>query len=427
MFNINLKRIRYASGKTQKELADYLQISAQSISKWETSEATPSLEYLPKIAKFFGCSVNSFFTTYDPDMCKKISDSSDTKLIKMVTKTEEKINKALEHFGVDAEVVNVFNGYRIVTYDVLMHSGVGISDILKHKDNILHYIRNDKAIINTSEFEENHFAFEIAKDEFTPVDLASVLKSDAYKVYQGELPIVLGYDSKNNVIFDDITNMPHMLIGGKSGTGKSTFLQNVIACLTSRCSPEDVKLVILDPKGADFDFANVIPHMMCSVVKNTSEAVEKLQNMVDEISLRKKVLEAAEARNIKEYNKKITSKMPRIVVLIDELFDIMIRSEKVEELIVKIAQHGRSVGIHMIVGSQVANEHVFTPVIKANVPTRAILNDDSASSELLINSSGAERLALGGDMLYMSVVNENIMRIQTPIICAEEIINNCHY
>ena len=116
MFNINLKRIRCASGKTQKELADYLQISAQSISKWETGEAMPSLEFLPKIAIFFGCSVNSFFTTYDPDTCKKISDSNNAQLINALTKTEEKINKCLRHFGIDAEVVNVFNGNRIMTF-----------------------------------------------------------------------------------------------------------------------------------------------------------------------------------------------------------------------------------------------------------------------------------------------------------------------
>ena len=419
MFNEILKNIRKASGKTQKDLADYLQISAQSISKWEKGEALPSLEFLPQIARFFGCSVNAFFTEIE----RKSSELDSVDSIGEALELEEKINGALRHFRLNAEVVRIHEGVRIFSCVVAMFEGCGLSDIKKRANDILYQIDEDKAIFNTKDYKDNTFAIEVPRKDFKSVPLKNALTSDEYVNSGYKIPVIIGYDVNDNLIVDDLTRMPHLLLGGVTGSGKSTFLRNIMTCLTSNFPSEELKLVLVDMKKCEFDYAKDYPHLYGQVITTIADAIETLNNLIDIIDDRITEMDQVGVRNIHDYNNSSNRKYERIVLIIDELFDLTIHSDEIEELLMKLTMKGRPAGIHVIVSSQISSSHVFTGVIKANIPSRASLRvTKSQDSRNVLEEQGAELLSNHGDMLYESCFIKGLRRVQVPYISEEDSI-----
>ena len=422
MFHEQFKRIRKAAGKTQKEVAEHLQISAQSISKWEKGEALPSLEYIPLLAGFFKCSINSFFSEF------KEYDFSATESDEMLTKDflelEEKINSALRYFKLNAEVKRIVVGARITSFIIEMYDGIGISDIEKRKDDILYTIDEENAFINTRDYKGNTFGIEIPAENFVPIPLEKALQSREFTSSEYTLPIIIGYDRSNNIIMDDITKLAHMLIGGCSGSGKSCFIRNVITSLIARNDPEDVKLLVLDPRICEFQYLTNSPHLYQPVITEGSDTFKALTDIIDTMNSRYTEFATHKARSIKEYNKITPQKMPRIVIIIDELLDIIIQHPEVEDLIMEIGMKGRGAGIHMIIASQCVWDSVFTSLIKANVPTRVSLKvDEAEESMLVLNECGAEKLYMHGDMLYLPIRHKKPIRLQVPFISEADVIN----
>lgn len=423
MFYEQLRLIRKASGKTQKELAEYLQISAQSVSKWEKGESLPTLEYLPLIAKFFGCSVNAFFTDIEEGTRDKLNNDIDE--IRDVLDIEDRINCALRHFKINAEVKKIHYGIRILTFVVEMYEGVGISDINKRAKDIIHQIGEDNITFNTTEYKNNTFAIQIPKKKFDAIPLDIALNSQEYLSSACKVPIIIGYDSNDNLIIDDLTRLPHLIVGGCTGSGKSVFLSNLISCIVSKFSPEEVKLLISDLKMCEFTYAEHLPHLYGDILTSCQDTVAAMKSVVEMMNIRYTKLEESGLRNINEYNKSSGEIMSRLIVIIDDLADVMLQNRAIEELLMRIAQKGRAVGIHLILVSQRSSVNVFTGVLKANIPSRALLRvETTQESKVILDEAGAENLALHGDMLYSSIMTEcKPIRVQLPYINELSIIN----
>ena len=420
MFCEQLRLIRKASGKTQRELAEHLQISAQSVSKWEKGEALPSIEYLPQMAKFFGCSINAFFTEVED--CDPEHATRDISKIKAIMDIEEKINSALRHFKLNAEVKKIHHGVRILTFVVEMNEGVGISDIKKREKDIIHQIAEENASFNTIDYKNNTFAIEIPKKDFKGVSLAVAMKSEEYINSNHTLPVIIGYDRNDNLLVDDLTKLPHMLIAGTTGTGKTSFLRNIITCLTSRFSTEELQLFICDPKMCEFDYLKDCPHTNGNILTSCSDTIEAMKRVIDLMNSRCSTFAEIGVRNIREYNNIFKDKMPYLVIVIDEFADLMLTNREIEELIMKVTQKGRSAGIHVIISSQRPSVNVFTGVIKATIPSRACLRVlTSVDSKVVLDEAGAENLSMYGDMLYRSIsMGGNSMRVQVPYLSEED-------
>ena len=424
MFSEQLRLIRKASGKTQRELAEHLQISAQSVSKWEKGEALPSIEYLPNMANFFGCSINAFFTdveSFDPK-----HNVYDISKIKSTLEIEEKINSALRHFKLNAEVKKIHHGVRILTFVVEMYEGVGITDIKKREKDLIHFISEENISFNTDDYKNNTFAIEIPKKDFNGVPLESALQSDEYVKSEHTLPIIMGYDRKDNLIIEDLARLPHMIVAGCPGSGKTTFVRNVIACLTSRFSAEELELIICDQIG-EFAYAKDIPHTKGNILDTLQGTVDAMTRLADMAVLRYQRFTELGVRDIEGYNNVSDEKMSRIVVIVDEFADLMFLNREIESTVERIARKGRATGIHVIILSQRPSVNVFTGLIKASISSRACLHvETAAESKYIFDVAGAENLALDGDMLYNSNVtpgsNSKPVRVQVPYITESELV-----
>ena len=420
MFNEQLKRIRNACGKTQKDLADYLQISAQSISKWEKGDALPSTEFLPRIAKFFGCDVNTFFIETEKND-SNIFDNKDS--VKATSDLASKINSAFRHFRLNAEVIKIYEGIRIFSYIVAMRDGCGLSDVKKRADDILYFIHEDKAVFNTKDFKDNTFSIEIPRKSFLGISLDIALKSKEYLNSNCKIPLIIGYSVHDHLIIDDLVRMPHLLLGGRFGCGKSSFLRNLITCMTSRISSEQLQLIICNFRKLECEHAKEYPHTFGNVITTANDAVERMKKLVVTMNERLAIFESVGVKNLEDFNQKTKSILPRLVLIIDELADLVTHFSTIEDLIVQLTTNGRSAGIHVIIASRICTPHIFTPMIKANIPSRASLSVSKQSeSNLILEESGAECLSNCGDMIYRSVTFPP-MRLQVPYISKEASLN----
>ena len=414
MFCDQLKTIRKASEKTQKDLADYLKISTQSISKWEKGDALPSLEFLPRIAKFFGCSVNAFFTEIEKNTDLILNNTNSTK---EALDLEEKLNGAFKHFHLNAKVIKIHEGVRIYSFIVAMLEGCGLSDIKKRADDILYQIHEDKAILNTKDYKDNTFAIEIPKKSFNGIPLDAALSSSEYLNSDYKIPLIIGYDVHDNLIIDDLTRMPHLLLGGTAGSGKSAFLRNLITCMTSRLSPKQLQLIICDFRKFKVIDEERYPHIIGNMIGTIDDAIERMKNLVDIMNERTALFATAGVRNLDDFNQQAKSQLPRLVLIIDELADFIMRFSETEDLIMKLTLNGRATGIHLIIASRISSP--FTPIIKANIPSRASLKvSEQSDSRVILEEAGAELLSIHGDMIYRSAFIPPV-RLQAPYITKE--------
>lgn len=343
----------------------------------------------------------------------------------------EKLIAALNSFNVSASIVGVVPGPTVTRYELSPAPGVKISKFVGLADDLaLHMAAPAGLRIEAPIPNKAAIGIEIPNKDKTSVTFREVIDVPEFNEAKSRLNVALGKDIAGNVIFCDIATMPHLLVAGTTGSGKSICLHTMIASILYKATPDEVKLLLIDPKTVEFSRYNGIPHLLVPVVSDPRKASGALGWAVTEMLNRYKTLNENGARDIGSYNsiceeREDLQKMPQIVIIMDELADLMtVAPAEVEDSIQRIAQMGRAAGMHLVVATQRPSVDVITGVIKANIPSRIALTVKSqVDSRTMIDQAGAEKLMGKGDMLYFPVSVPKPIRVQGAFISPTECDN----
>ena len=373
-----------------------------------------------------------------------LSDPPERKNVKIQRESLEmnarRLERKLSDFGVEGEVVEILPGPVITMYEYKPAPGVKISKVANLSDDLALTLRAQSIRIVAPIPGKAAIGIEIPNNQREVVYLKEILSSAAYKNSKHRLPIALGKDITGAAVVADLTKMPHLLVAGATGTGKSVSINTMIESLLFKVSTEMVRLLLVDPKRIELSMYHDIPHLLHPVVTQAKDATKALRWAVEEMEKRYMLLSDRGVRNIETYNRRIvkdkgtktapedTSKgidktLPYIIVIIDELADLMmISSKEVEESITRLAQMARAAGIHLIIATQRPSVNVLTGIIKANFPTRISFQVSSkVDSRTILDTNGAEHLLGDGDMLFMPPGVSRIMRIHGAYVSEEEV------
>ena len=330
-----------------------------------------------------------------------------------------RLEKTLESFGIPARVQRVTHGPAVTRFELgLVSSGVNVKRIMSIADNIaLDMAANGGVRIEIPIPGTNLFGVEIPNKEIQSVSLAEVLLSPEMQAAKSPLAVALGRDIAGRAVICDLARMPHLLIAGQTGSGKSVCINAIVNSILFRSPPEEVRMIMIDPKVVELQCYNVVPHLLIPVVSDPHKAAGALQWAVAEMLDRYHKMQSKNVRELSAYNAKLgpgEEKLPRIVIIIDELADLMLACKKeVEESIIRIAQLARAAGIHMVVATQRPTVDVITGLIKANVPSRiAFAVSSSIDSRTILDQNGAEKLLGRGDMFYFPTGASAPIRVQ---------------
>lgn len=340
-----------------------------------------------------------------------------------------RLHDALSSFGISAKVTDVERGPRVTRYSIVPKKGVSVTKILRLEDDIALALAAESVRIEAPIPGRNAIGIEIPNKKPSIVYLRELTESQSFTQEKSKTTICLGKDVCGNSVFSDIASLPHLLIAGATGTGKSVCMHAMIASIISKATPEDVKLLLLDPKKVEFFPYSELPHLLCPVITDTPKAAKALEWVISEMNRRYELIQAISVRNIDAYNEKtvenpaLGDKLPRIVIFIDELNDLMILArDPVENYIMAIAQKARSAGIHIVIGTQRPSVNVITGVIKANIPSRISFKLTSGvDSRTVLDRTGAEKLLSSGDMLFADGKSAGPIRVQGAFISEKEI------
>lgn len=335
------------------------------------------------------------------------------------------IQHKLDQFGISVEMHEVHVGPTVVQYTLKPAAGVKLSKITSLKNDIALALAAPAVRIEAPIPGKSLVGIEVPNTSRATVHMKEMMETQAYQEFKSNLKMALGRDVSGVPIVVDLAKMPHLLIAGATGAGKSVGLNSFIISLLYNNSPRDMKFIFIDPKQVELSSYNGLPHLLTPVIKDPEKAATALRWAVAEMNRRYKVCAEAGHRNISDYNadKKTATKMPKIVIVIDELADLMMQAQKeVEASICRIAQMARAVGIHLIIATQRPSVDVITGLIKANIPTRvAFTVTSSVDSRTILDMQGAEDLLGAGDMLYLSGTMGKPVRIQGIYISPKEI------
>lgn len=345
-----------------------------------------------------------------------------------------KIEEVLLRYGIKAKFLDYRIGSSVTTYEIKIPIGTKVASLLRSRDDIARDIGAPSLRIIQSVNNSSTIGFEIEN-----VDRYMVHFKDMFLgIPDGlKLPVILGEDTYGEKIYVDLTTMPHLLVAGRTGSGKSVFINTLITTLICKFTPKDLQLIMVDPKQVEFAAYEDLPHLYdndgepLKIASNAEEAREVLEVAVAEMERRFELLKLHKAKKIDDYNAGATDKLPYIVFIIDEFADLMLMGsaaerKEVENRIVRIAQKARAVGIHMILATQKPLAQIMTTLIKANMPARISFSVTSAGdSRVILDEGGAEALSGNGDMLYRDPLARSeytrIKRIQAPWVSDAEI------
>ncbi|MCD6321760.1 MAG: DNA translocase FtsK 4TM domain-containing protein, partial [Clostridiales bacterium] len=340
----------------------------------------------------------------------------------------ELLEETLESFGVVAKVVNYSKGPTVTRYELQPKSGVKVSRITNLADDIALNLAARDVRIEAPVPGKAVVGIEVPNKEKAIVPLKEILSSKEFINHESPVAIAIGKDIGGKVMVADVRKMPHMLIAGATGSGKSVAINCIITSILYKSSPEDVKLLMIDPKKVELGNYNGIPHLLIPVVNNVKKAAGALNWAVTEMTGRYDKFSAAGVRDVDSYNKKMegtedVEKMPQILIIIDELADLMAAAPgEVEESICRLAQLARAAGMHLIIATQRPSVNVITGLIKANIPSRVAFSVVSqVDSRTIIDMAGAEKLLGMGDMLFHPIGLTKPIRVQGAYIGDHEI------
>ncbi|AAK79777.1 MULTISPECIES: DNA translocase FtsK [Clostridium] len=347
---------------------------------------------------------------------------------KELLSSAEKLTETLNSFGVDAKVIQVSKGPSVTRYELQPSAGVKVSKIINLSDDIALNLAASGVRIEAPIPGKSAIGIEVPNKDLTAVFLSEVIQSETFSNSKSNLAFALGKDIGGNCVVTDLTKMPHLLIAGATGSGKSVCINTLIISLLYKCAPTDVKLLMIDPKVVELSVYNGIPHLLIPVVTNPKKAAGALNWAVNEMTKRYKLFAENNVRNIEGYNdlytkNKVESKLPWIVIIIDELADLMmVCPNDVEDYIGRLAQMARAAGMHLVIATQRPSVDVITGVIKANIPSRiSFAVSSQIDSRTILDTSGAEKLLGKGDMLFNPVGESKPIRIQGAFINEEEV------
>lgn len=342
---------------------------------------------------------------------------------------EELLNQTLQNFNVGASVVNVTQGPAVTRFEVQPEPGVKVNKITNLSDDIKLSLAARDIRIEAPIPGKHTIGIEVPNQKSRPVLINEIIQSPVFRDSVSPLTAVLGLDISGKPIVTDLKKMPHGLIAGATGSGKSVCINTILVSLLFKASPEDLKLLLIDPKMVELAPYNRIPHLVSPVITDVKAATASLKWAVDEMERRYELFAHSGVRDINRFNelaikhKQYSDKLPFIVIIIDELADLMMMSPAdVEEAICRIAQKARACGIHLIVATQRPSVDVITGLIKANIPTRVAFSVSSqVDSRTIIDISGAEKLLGRGDMLFLENGSSKPVRLQGTFVSDEEI------
>ena len=357
-----------------------------------------------------------------------------------IKENQIKLEKVLNDFDIKGKVVEIHIGPAVTEYEIIVPSGTKVSRIVGINKEIALAMAAKEVRIQAPIPGKNTIGIEIPNREISSVGFREVLEATWQNNGANKILVALGKDIMGTSILADLSKMPHLLVAGSTGSGKSVCINTIICSILMRYKPDEVKLVLVDPKKVELTNYNGIPHLLCPVVSDPKKASVVLQKVVAEMEKRYDIFAEKEVKNIAGYNDLIekerkknpdinTARMPYIVVIIDELADLMlVASKEVQDSIMRITQMARAAGIHLIVATQRPSTDIITGVIKNNIPSRIAFSVSSAiDSRTILDASGAESLLGKGDMLYLPMGESHTTRIQGCFISDNEISKLIEY
>lgn len=351
-----------------------------------------------------------------------------------------KLVETLETYGAKTRIVGIHRGPSVTRYELQPAAGVRVSKITGLADDIALNLASMSVRIEAPVPGKACIGIEVPNDHRDTVSLRELIDSEEYRKAKGKLTFAVGKDIEGNIIIGDIAKMPHMLVAGTTGSGKSVFTNSIILSILYHASPDEVKLILIDPKKVEFPIYNKIPHLLIPVVTEPLKAAGALGWAVNEMNKRYLMFEANNVKNLQEFNDMVLEErnkpaeeqdevrakidlLPQIVIVVDEFADLMMaaRSE-VEDSVLRLAQLARAAGIHMIIATQSPRADVLTGLIKSNIPSRVSLSVSSnVDSRVILDESGAEKLLGNGDLLYKPVGVKKPIRMQSGYAATSEI------
>lgn len=397
-----------------------IEASGRNLSQAELRSLMPDVDTTPKKRKY-----------RKPPMylLKLISGGRDPHLAADLKAMAAKLEETLKNFNVDAKVVQVTRGPAVTRYEIQPGIGVKVSSIARLSDDIALNLKAKSIRIEAPIPGKAAVGIEVENDKITMVSMREMVGSPEFKNAESKIAFAVGKDIAGKAVVADLAAMPHLLIAGSTGSGKSVCVNSIITSILYRADPDEVKLVLIDPKVVELGNYNGIPHLLIPVVTEPTKAAAALNWAVAEMTDRYKKFAERNVRNLSGYNRymkeigETDSLMPQIVIIIDELADLMMAApSQVEESICRLAQMARAAGMHLIVATQRPSVDIITGVIKANIPSRiAFAVSSQFDSRTILDMSGAEKLVGRGDMLFNPLGTGKPTRIQGCFISDDEV------
>lgn len=364
---------------------------------------------------------SDMLTAYEDDQYWVIDDAT--------KEASVDLKNTLAEFNIEAEITGIKKGPVVTMYEILPAAGVKLSKIVALQDNIALRLAAKSVRIVAPIPGKRAVGIEVPNRNRSIVGFREIIEQDLEEYKKMSIPVVLGKDILGKAQLLDLVKTPHLLIAGATGAGKSVCVNSIILSILFKRSPDDVKLIMVDPKVVELKLYNDIPHLLTPVITESKKALQALQYCLVEMERRYSLLDHMGVRDISSYNKKIkeqkmaTQKLPYIIVIIDEFADLMATTGKeTENVVARLTAMSRAVGIHLVLATQRPSVNVITGLIKANIPSRiAFMVASRTDSSIIIDSPGAEKLLGRGDMLYASAVDPNPVRIQGTFISDEEV------
>ena len=424
VYNSILKSLNLFKKKEEKNYTDKSEIISEYIPQDEIKNLIQ--EDLPFIKADNKTNNKIKFNLPSLDLLKVPSKKEREGSKKNENNNPQFLEKILLDFGVNGEIKKVSHGPVVTLNEFEPAAGVKVSKIINLSDDIARNTSSESARISTIPG-SNTIGIELPNVSRENVYLSEILNNSDFKNKNIKLPIALGKSISGNTIVGDLSSMPHLLIAGTTGSGKSVCINTIILSLLYRHTPDKCKFILIDPKMLELSTYEGIPHLLCPVITEAKKAASVLGWVVKEMENRYRLMTKEGVRNIDGYNTKHKLPMPYIVVVVDEMSDLMlVAGKEIENYIQKLSQMARAAGIHIIMATQRPSVDVITGTIKANFPTRISFQVTSKiDSRTILGEQGAEQLLGKGDMLYMSSANR-IVRIHAPFVSDSEIekINN---
>jgi S-DNA-T family DNA segregation ATPase FtsK/SpoIIIE len=408
----DIEEIKQESAEISSIIVDELEENKQLLEELDTDDVD--------VPKDFELPHNDFFAKPPKQSKNKVNES-------VIDQKIQDLLEKLEQFKIDGDVVRTYSGPIVTTFEFKPAPNVKVSKILNLQDDLAMALKAQTIRIQAPIPGKNVVGIEVPNENFDTIYMREILESELFQNSSSPLTIILGKDIVGKSFVTDLKKLPHLLIAGTTGSGKSVGINGMILSLLYKNSPDDLKMIMIDPKMLEFSMYNDIPHLLTPVITKPMEAINALTSMVSEMEKRYTMMAKSRTKNIESYNEKAIKegfeKFPYIVIIIDELADLMMTSGKeVEVSIARIAQKARASGIHLIVATQRPSVDVVTGLIKANLPSRISYKvGQKIDSKIILDGMGAESLLGRGDMLFTPPGMSGLVRIHAPWTTESEI------